>query len=489
MGAAFRLTHAQRAQIDAGAYRIDSYWDRRPKPGIHRLLTPRWYPLVPHPAQVALIRSPARYRIAAAGRRSGKTEVAKRIVIREGVRTWHIPDPRILVCAPYLKQALAIYWEDLKALTPRWALDASRRDGGISESTHTLHFRHGPRITVFGLDHAAGVEGIPADFVLLDEFARMKPRAWPSSIRPMLSTAGRPGRALFIGRPEGRNHFFDLVEDYGKDPEHPNWAYFHWKSSDVLSALEIADARASMDARSYEQEYDAEFVTLTGKAYHDFDEAIHCAPLAYDPTLPLEVAFDFNVEPGVAVYLQEQVHRGTRDRVAPRITAIIGEVHIPRDSRTESVCKQIIADWGPGGRLGHHQGLVRAYGDPAGGSRHTSSRSTDWTIIRAHLEPAFREYYSRVPRSDPGHKDRINAVNWRLRKADGSIHLLIDPKRAPRTVKDLANVVLKEGTSFEIDKTKNGPNEGLTHLSDALAYYLHEVHPPTYGATILSTKV
>lgn len=486
MGAAFRPTDLQRAALEAGEYRIDRYWERRPKPGIHRLLTPRWYPLIPHPAQVALYASPSRYRIAAAGRRSGKTEIAKRIVVREALRTWHIPDPRILVCAPLLKQARELYWEDLKALTPRWALDSSRRDHGISESTLSLYYKHGPRVTVFGLDRPAGVEGIPADFVLLDEYARMKPRAWTGSIRPMLSTAGREGRALFIGRPEGRNHFFTLVEDFATNPDLEDWSYFHWRSADLLSAAEIADARSSMDDRSFRQEYEAEFVTYEGRAYINYDSALHDADLAYDPTLPLELCFDFGTTPGVAVYAQEQPYRGSRPNVAKTVTAVLGEVYIPRDSRTALVCQQIIGDWGPGGRIAHHKGLVRAYGDPSGGSGRSSSSRTDWETIRSHLEPVFggadrRNYYECVERSDPGYQARINAINWRLRKADGSIHMLVDARKgkAPRTAHDLAEVRLKEGCQFEIDKERDGVNAGLTHLCFAAGTLVATEHGPT----------
>ena len=56
-------------------------------------------------------------------------------------------------------------------------------------------------------------------------------------------------------------------------------------------------------------------------------------------------------------------------------TACLGEVHIPRNSSTRSVCRKLVADWAP-----IHKGIVRVYGDPAGGQRSTKADDglTDW---------------------------------------------------------------------------------------------------------------
>ncbi len=44
-------------------------------------LTPRWTELAYHPEQARLFCSAARFRVVAAGRRSGKTELAKRFLV------------------------------------------------------------------------------------------------------------------------------------------------------------------------------------------------------------------------------------------------------------------------------------------------------------------------------------------------------------------------------------------------------------------------
>ena len=46
----------------------------------------RWYPLIEHPVQLALVRDRARFPVIPAGRRSGKTERFKRFVAKEAMR-------------------------------------------------------------------------------------------------------------------------------------------------------------------------------------------------------------------------------------------------------------------------------------------------------------------------------------------------------------------------------------------------------------------
>ena len=80
-------------------------------------LTDRWTPLRDHPTQALYYWSPTRFKICPPGRRSGKTELAKRKVPRELVRRRKYPT-RLLVGAPTHDQARMIWWDDLKALIP-----------------------------------------------------------------------------------------------------------------------------------------------------------------------------------------------------------------------------------------------------------------------------------------------------------------------------------------------------------------------------------
>lgn len=424
------------------------------------VLTPRWYRLQPHPEQLRLINSPARFKVVPAGRRSGKTERAKRNLIIQALREssqglWH--DYRYFAAAPTREQSKNIWWSDLKALIPKSLLG-----GPIRESDLTIRLVTGAEIVVIGLDRPARLEGRSWCGGVVDEIADVKPGAWESNIRPAL--ADRAGWCWFIGVPEGRNHYYDM---YTKaiSGKYPEWDGFTWVSSDILDPAEIESARQTMDPLIFQQEMEASFVTFEGRAYYPFLRSTHCAPLKYDPRAPLIITMDFNVQPGTASIIQEQIlPNGVSG------TGIIGEVHIERHSTTPAVCRRILQDWG------EHPGQVLCYGDATGGASGSSRvQGSDWQLVRNELQPVFgNRLHFRVPAANPKERVRVNAVNSRLKSASGEVRLMVDAVKAPNVVKDFEGVRVLKGGSGEIDKAAD-PH--LSHLSDGIGYYCEREFP------------
>lgn len=479
MGSAFAPSDDEAAALARGDYRFDRWERRLAAVPAKKLLTPAWRPLIPHPVQRAFRRSRARFKIAAAGRRSGKTDNA----VREAVLSCLNPtmlDHRAILAAPTRDQAKRLFWDLSVDLSPPWAILR------VAVSELTIYYITGARLSIVGMDKPMRAEGNALDLAVLDEYADMKPEAWTRSIRPMLSTMGRPpGRAIFIGRPRGKNHFYELYRNFGINPKEPEWAYFHWPSTDLLPQDEIESAMR-LDDLSFRQEYLAEFITFEGRAYYTFSREVHAAErLRYDPSRPLEIAFDFNREPGVACYLQDQHYQGANPKVAPEFTAIIGEVHIPQNSTTPAVCRKIIEDWGPGGKIAHHQGMVAVYGDSTGGAKGSAKvAGSDWDIIRAHLKPVWGgNFRERVPSANTLERVRVNAVNARFLGADGKVRMLVDPVAAPWCCVDFDDVTLLSGGAGEIDKDAQPT---LTHHSDGAGYFVVARHP-IGGGGLLST--
>lgn len=73
----------------------------------------RWYPLIDHPVQLALVADHVRFKVVPAGRRSGKTERAKRFVAKQAMRN---PGETYFIAAPTRDQVKKIYWADMKRL-------------------------------------------------------------------------------------------------------------------------------------------------------------------------------------------------------------------------------------------------------------------------------------------------------------------------------------------------------------------------------------
>ena len=92
----------------------------------------------------------------------------------------------------------------------------------------------------------------------------------------------------------------------------------------------------------------------------------------------------------------------------------------------------------------------------------------------------FRGYPSprifKVSNFNPPVKDRLNAVNLKLRGADGTPGVIIDPDKCPELVKDLREVIAKDG---QIVKTSNraDPYFARTHASDGVGYHIFREWP------------
>jgi len=425
------------------------------------LVPPRLHPLRPHPEQQRLLASKARFRVVPAGRRSGKTELAKRFVVHKAFSVTPHIDSRYFLAAPTRDQAKAIFWHDVKSMISRHLLAEPPRESDLS-----LKLVNGSEIYVIGMDRPERIEGRPWDGGVLDEYANMKAGAWGENVRPALSD--RLGWCWLIGVPEGRNHYYDLYR-YAMSGVDPEWDAFTWHSADILPEAEVESARRVLDELVYAQEYEGSFISFEGRAYYPFQEATHCAPLTYNPAAPLILCFDFNVEPGVAAIIQEQhLPNGMPDHMTG--TAVIGEVHIPRNSNTPAVCRRILADWGD------HQGEVYCYGDATGGSRGSAKvQGSDWELIKEELRPVFGDrLYMKVGRSNPSERARVNAVNSRFHTAAGEEWMMVDPSKAPNVVRDFEGVRLLAGGSGEIDKRADPK---LSHLTDAIGYYIHSEFP------------
>jgi hypothetical protein len=435
-----------------------------PTPPPFPSLTPRWTPLRYHPVQAAYWNSPHRFNVVPAGRRSGKTETAKRKLIKKALRGGRFRTSRFFAAAPTYNQAKRIYWQDLKDMVPDHF-----KDGKPSESELIIYLVTGAEIHVLGMDSPERVEGQPWDGGVLDEFANMKPQAWTAHVRPALSD--RLGWCDLIGVPEGRNHYYDVYrtaqQRMAEKGDRSDWGAFTWKSADILPASEVEAAKADLDPLTYQQEYEASFVNFEGRAYYAFDDRTNTERVFnnYDDRRPIGVCLDFNVEPGVAVVVQEMVFR---DGLFG--TGVVGEVHIPRNSNTPAVCRKILQDWG------RHRGEVNVYGDATGGARGTAKvGGSDWDIVKRDLGAVFGNRMTmKVPPANPPERSRLNAVNSRLMTTGGLFRLRVDPVQAPNLVRDLEGVRLLAGGSGEIDKAAD---RRLSHISDALGYYVVKEFP------------
>lgn len=400
--------------------------------------TRRLYPLRPHPVQRALIHSTARFKIVPAGRRSGKTEIAKRHLINclfnchpwsssyqpltyNGL-TW--TDPHFFAAAPTRDQAKDIWWEDLKLMIhPDYVRE-------FRETKLTIVTKWNAKLSVIGLDKPMRMEGTPWDGGVIDELANVRPKAWEANIFPLLGE--RNAWCWLIGVPDadspGQVQYKRMVDAVRSgDPDYADWACFSWPSADILDAKQVDIARRTMDPSLFAQEYGGDFVLAGGLAFPTFDLKTHvdATEAVYDHYLPICVSWDFNVNPFCFGVIQHC--RVPGKLVRPRV---IHEFRLS-DSDTHVACAAFL-EWYD--KLPVKPPGISIYGDASGNARDSTSGQTDWAIIQKalkNLQPRFV-----IPSTNPPVKDTINAVRARLKNAAGEVGIKINPQ-AIRLIGDL----------------------------------------------------
>jgi predicted phage terminase large subunit-like protein len=117
---------------------------------------------------------------------------------------------------------------------------------------------NGCTISLKGADRPETMRGVSLKFLVMDEYADMKPSVWEQILRPAL--ADQKGDAMFIGTPMGRNHFYELYR-YAELEDDDSYKAWHFTSYDnpLLDPNEIDTAKKSMSSYAFRQEFLASF--------------------------------------------------------------------------------------------------------------------------------------------------------------------------------------------------------------------------------------
>lgn len=401
-----------------------------------------------HTGQQAVWRSAARFRVLAAGRRWGKTQLARAFLFAQALRRgpgryWYV--------APTRDDAKDIMWADLKAACdPSWI---SGQDA-ISETDLSITLRTHATIRLVSAEKGDGLRGRPLRALVMDEYADMDAAVFGEILRPSLADYKAP--ALFIGTPKSYNHFYDLWQR-GHDPQFAGqWAAWQFRSTDnpFIDPAEIEEARRTTDPRTFRQEWEASFEALSGRAYYAFHRQAHVADVRLDPALPVCVSFDFNIHPATATIGQRQ-HDHVRAWREVWITDAGGEA----TRACATAVQRLIHEAG-------HTGQVRIYGDPAGKAQKTTGPA-DHAVLREVFPGAVWQVRTAAPHV----RDRVAAVNGRCETMDGQHHCTIDPS-CRHLIADLEQVTFTD--AGELDKRSNPL---LTHVSDAWGYFVEREFP------------
>lgn len=216
-----------------------------------------------HESQLEIHEDPARFKVVVAGRRFGKSYLAcvtliLRALEEESESGKDLSNKEVYYCAPTFEQGKKIMWPLLKMLAKM------EGEGGLirqaHENTAVATLINGRRISIKGADRPDSLRGVGISYAVLDEYAFMKPEVWELIIQPALADV--EGGAMFIGTPEGKNHFYDLYQKaVTHAPGYEDWNAWQFESlkNPTLSAKEIARSISTMSVSAARQEFGASF--------------------------------------------------------------------------------------------------------------------------------------------------------------------------------------------------------------------------------------
>jgi phage terminase large subunit len=244
-----------------------------------------------------------RFAVVVCHRRFGKTVMAINQLIKGAVNC-ALDRPRFGYIAPTFKQAKAVAWDYLKHYT------AVIPGIAYNEAELRADFPWGARIRLYGAENAdESIRGQYFDGCVLDEFGLMQGRVWSEVVRPALSD--RTGWALFIGTPNGKNAFWDLRK---QAQSNERWYVGEYPASvtQILPPIELEDARQTMTADEYAQEFECSFEASVRGAIFATElaqarEQKRITRLPYDPMLEVHTAWDLGVKDSTAIWFYQQL--------------------------------------------------------------------------------------------------------------------------------------------------------------------------------------
>lgn len=251
-----------------------------------------------------------RFGAAVCHRRFGKTVLAINHLQKKATQCEKVR-PRFGYIAPTYAQGKSIAFDYMKHYAgpvPNHTVHESELRINFPE----VNGNGGAQVRIFGADNPDSLRGMYFDGVVLDEYGLMRPTLFSEVIRPALSD--RQGWAFFIGTPNGKNQFYDIVQEAKTNPE---WFYAEYKASETgyVSEDELASARQSMTADEYAQEYECSFeASVKGAVFarelQHLRESGRITRVPYDPALPVDTDWDLGVGDQTAIWFSQSLYTG-----------------------------------------------------------------------------------------------------------------------------------------------------------------------------------
>ncbi len=415
-----------------------------------------WEQFKPHYLQSKVWRSKARFKAIFAGRGSGKTAIAKKYVVRwlPVKKPWG--DVKYFYGMPTYRQAKRVAWWDIVKLIPKdWLAEKPNL------SDMCIRTKFGSELYVMGLDSPERIEGVQWDGGIIDESSDQKPGIFERNVLPALMH--KKAWCWRIGVPKrygiGANDFRDFCEaglrdDVLEDMGEPIETYT-WRSDSVLDPKDLLRYKTLLDERDYEEQLNANWQSVGGSIFYSFQEGVNVrSDVQYDPSLPICVSSDFNVNP--MSWILAHIVDG---KVYVFDEIFLRNINTPE---TLSVLHKKFPD---------HKAGFEFYGDSTSTARRSSATFSDYAhIVRDERFDNVIKKKVFYLNANPSLIDRFSACNSIFKNAMGEIRCYISPK-CRQLIRDLRARAYKEDSREPNDVGDMG------HMSDAFGYLIYRRFP------------
>lgn len=212
----------------------------------------------PHKGQLPMHQSNARFKIAACGRRFGKTYMAINEVVKFANENAFA---KTLWVAPTYRQSKLA--QDIIVREFQKAFD------GYTKNPMEIKWINGSVTKFLSTESKDTLRGDNADLIIADESSMIDEEVWTNVLRPMLSDT--QGKAILISTPRGLNNWFHRLYTRGEDPTYPDYESFKFPTSanPYIALEEIEEVKNSLPHDVFRQEYMAEFLEDTGAVFRN----------------------------------------------------------------------------------------------------------------------------------------------------------------------------------------------------------------------------
>jgi len=322
---------------------------------------------------------------------------------------------------------------------------------------------NGSTIRCSGLENVDATLGSTADLAIFDEAQSLSEDSI-NKVQPMLST--RNGRMILAGTVRTRSNILWKYYEKGQ-LGHPDYTpgFRSWKVTVHDSPTPnnnpemIAFLKSSMSPSQYKAEFLCDPDSGFGRVVPDFDTILNRSDIKLDPSKPLLIGVDFNVNPYTMVIHQVNVKQEfyPNGRLKSRVEELhaIEELYVANTNtqKMANLVKNKYSKW---------LGNIIFYPDATGSARKTSSKNTDHQILSTVGKIV-------CDNSNPTQNDRINSFNALVCAADGTRRYFVNPQ-CKYLVESLLGLTYDK--SGKMDKHSN-----LDHPFDSSSYTVYQLYP------------